>query len=75
MSDPAKPAPPPGPPRAGQDTPVHEAFARALGITPAEIASAFRQTGERAEEVRRSAAERSERLRAAVRGPAGRFRL
>lgn len=50
-------------------------FQRMVEDLPGEIADAVERTKRRADEIRQSAGERRERLRAATRGPSKQFRL
>jgi hypothetical protein len=49
--------------------PFQEALERLIQTDPKELADAFRKNQERAEEIQRSAKERRERLRRAIRDP------
>jgi hypothetical protein len=51
------------------DMNLNEALARFLQTDPKEMADAFERNRRRIDEIRRSAEERRERLRAATRGP------
>lgn len=62
-------------PRDGFDLSFSEALERFIRTDPKELASAIEKTKRRADEIERSAAERRERLRAAIRGPAKKFSL
>jgi hypothetical protein len=64
MKDRKKPT---GPPRF-PDMPFDEALARLLQTDPKELTDAFEENRKRVEDIRRSASQRREHLRAATRG-------
>jgi hypothetical protein len=57
------------------DMNLNEALARFIQTDPKELADAFERNARRAKEIKRSAEERYERLRAATKGPEKKFGL